>query len=464
MAQRPAADSRLTWLTLGLLIVALLLRVARIGESLWYDEIALWLTYGQAGADTIVTRYFDPVNHIAHSLVTWLSVQGLESAMGFPLALRLPALLFSLLSVPLMLGLALRGFPLRVAAIAALLVAVLPVTVFEGVEARGYSMMIALTLASTWMLLVARDSGRPLHWLAYAVLAALAVWTHLVAACVFAGHALWLTWRDRHVRALGGVALAAALTMLLYAPVLPDVIDQFTGNFQRTSADQPTLLGAEGLKTLLQFGGAWTWWAALPGLALVALGFVQLRHERDRARRDALALLWLGWPVALIAVLIAGTWVYARFTLFVVPAAALTMALGVEMLWRWRWPLGAVALALVVGVGSFHVLTRGPKQPVREAMLFVHEQRRPHEPVLAVGIAHHVTRMYAGDAPVRFSPMHGRDLPQQLADAPPRWIVVLYPGHLLPDAAVALHAHGYERTRTFDGWNDWGDIEVWRIR
>lgn len=480
--QRPDRLSVEAWLVLGVLILAVVPRAFRLGESLWYDEAAMWLTYGLAGAGAIVGNYFDPVNHIAHTLLTWLSVQVNELVMGFELALRLPAVMLSLLAVPMVFALCRLAFSARVSLVAAGMMAVLPVAVFHGVEARGYSMMILLTAASTWALVQARATHRPELWLLYAVLAALTVWTHMVAVCVFLGHGLWIAWTawrgHEMYRGLEGAAalgLAALMTLTLYAPVLPEVAQQLRGDFRLAAdAQEGVLLGHEGLRTLWQVGGAWTWWAALPGLALVALGWAWLWRERgaaaqtpptDAARqREVMALLWLGFPIALVLVAVMGTWVYARFTAFVLPAAALTMALGVEMLWRWRREAAVAALALVVTVSAVEVFGRPPKQPLREAATFVQRHRTTNEQVLTIDIAHAVMRMYSAGLPMSHSMMHGRDLPERLEAHAPTWIIVLYPEHLEPAAAAAMREHGYDAVQRLAGWDDWGDVVIHRRR
>ena len=111
--------SRDLWILAGLVVVGLLVRATRLGESLWYDEIAAWRVFGMHGPAAIVTTFSEPSNHIAHTLVSWCSVKAFEWAVGFELALRLPALLFSLGAVAAVYGLARCASGPRVAMIAA---------------------------------------------------------------------------------------------------------------------------------------------------------------------------------------------------------------------------------------------------------------------------------------------------------------------------------------------------------
>src|SRR5262249_28451782 len=115
-------------------------------------------------------------------------------------------------------------------------------------------------------------------WLAYTICCALGIWSHFVTAFVPIGHGVWLTWRAVRWRewrfSISGISsliLAASITITLYAPVLPSMLAA-RGMFTATDPNQPTILGSEGLHALLQLGGSWYWWAAIPGLIALLIG------------------------------------------------------------------------------------------------------------------------------------------------------------------------------------------------
>ncbi|MCP5110190.1 MAG: hypothetical protein GY953_05080, partial [bacterium] len=94
------------WLIALLVLAGFAVRLPRLTESLWYDEIAAWRDYGSKGPAVILTTHHDPANHVAHTLLSWVSFETLSEALGPEIALRLPALLFSLGSIAAMYGLA----------------------------------------------------------------------------------------------------------------------------------------------------------------------------------------------------------------------------------------------------------------------------------------------------------------------------------------------------------------------
>ncbi|MHC4079930.1 MAG: glycosyltransferase family 39 protein [Planctomycetota bacterium] len=456
--------SRDLWILAGLVVVGLLVRATRLTESLWYDEIAAWRMFGMHGPGAITTTFFEPSNHIAHTFLSWCSVKALEWAIGFELALRLPALLFSLGAVAAVFGLARCASGPRVAVIAAGLMAVLPVPVLEGAEARGYSMMICFSALTSWAFLVNVAKERVWRWCVYAGLCAAGAWAHPMTAFVPIGHAAWLGWQWALHRRVGlalrgGVALmlAALITLSLYAPVIPEILAQ-RGMYTAARGDEPLVFGTEGWHALLQLGGSWYPWDAWPGVALAVFGLI-------RARRDpAVAVTLLGLPIFLVVVLATGTWMYARFALFSVPGAVLLIAVGLEALARRNRIVALAAGAVVLAASAADLALRPPKQPLRDAAAYVRAHRSDGEPVLVVGLAHQVMDLYL-DGP-KYSLQHGADLDEKISETGPAWVLLYYPQHVSAASYALLDQRGFAEEHRLDGWVDWnnGDVLVYRQR
>jgi 4-amino-4-deoxy-L-arabinose transferase-like glycosyltransferase len=427
--------------------------------------------FGLHGPGAITTTFFEPSNHIAHTLLSWWSVKALEWAIGFELALRLPALLFSLGAIAAVYGMARCASGPRVALIAAGLMAVLPVPVLEGAEARGYSMMICFSALASWAFLANVNSQRTWRWCVYAGLCAAGVWAHPMTAFVPIGHAAWLGWQwARHRRVglavRGGLTLtlAALITLALYAPVIPEMLAQ-RGMYTAARGDEPLVLGAEGWHALLQLGGSWYPWDAWPGLALAVIGFVGTVPKADSPRPGhAVAITLLGLPIFLVVVAASGIWMYARFALFSLPGAVLLMALGLEALVRRNHIVALAAGAVVFAASAADLALRPPKQPLRNAAAYVDARRADAEPVLVVGLAHQVMDLYLDD--VVYSLQHGADLDEKLNERNPAWVVLYYPNHVSADGYAILDHRGFVEQQRFHGWVDWdnGDVVVYRQR
>ncbi len=451
------------WLLLAL-AVAILIRATRLGESLWYDEIVAWAYYGAHGPSVILTRLVEPANQIAHTLLSWASVELFDRLLGFELALRLPALLFSLGAVAATAAMVRRALGDRAGIVAAFLMAILPVPVLEGVEARGYSMMICLAALANRALLANVAEERAWRWVLYAGICAAGVWTHFVAAFVPAGHAAWLAWlafraprgpRGFALRGAAAIAGAGALSLVLYAPVLPDLAANLD-LYRSLSGREPAVLGPEGWHAILQLGGAWSI-AALPSLALLVAGAARAAKP---PLRDAAAISLAGLPLFVLAVVVTGSWMYARFTLFALPGAILLMAAGFEACLRWKPAAGVAAAVLVVAASGADLALRPPKQPLRDAAEYVRANKADGDRILAIGLAHPVIDVYLGDLMPAHSMRHGADLEERLAETDPAWVVICYPQHVAAEKYELLAKRGFAAAERFPGWVDWGNGDV----
>ena len=152
-AAKPGSTCAQMWPVCQRPAAGLLVRAPRLTESLWYDEIVAWTSHTAGGPVAIMGSFAEPSNHIAHTLLTWCTVAAFEQSLGFEIALRLPALLFSLAALAAMYGLAREVTRTRPAAIAAGLTAVLPVAVLEAAAAPGYRPLIRCSALGGWPLL-----------------------------------------------------------------------------------------------------------------------------------------------------------------------------------------------------------------------------------------------------------------------------------------------------------------------
>ena len=472
MSDRAGLPRMTLWTVGALTAVGMLLRATRLSESLWYDEIAAWTSHGVLGPRAIVASFAEPSNHIAHTLLTWYSVTLFEPAMGFPMALRLPALLFSLAAITAVWGLARQVLGPRPALFAAGFMTVLPVAVLEGAEARGYSMMICFSALASWTLLANIRSERTWRWAVYAALVAMGVWVHFVTAFVPIAHAGWLAWRAvRHreiglaVRGGAAIGVSALVTIALYAPALPDLLAG-RGMYASSRGNEPSVFGPQGGAALLQLGGSWYLWAALPGLALVVAGGVTAARSAAArpGLRDAAVLTMMGLPVFLLVVLGTGSWMYARFALFSLPGAVLLMAVGLDRLWVRHRVAGIAVCVVVVAVWMADLAVRPARQPLRDAAALVRDRLGDGESILIVGLAHRVIDVYLADLDPHYSFMHGADLEAKLTRLDPAWIVMYYPNSVSDDNYALLDDRGYELIERYPGWADWtnGDVLVYR--
>jgi len=458
-------------------VVAALVRMPFLADSLWYDEIAAFLGYSLGGPGAAVGTYLTQANHVLHSLLAWCSTAlfGVDEV-----TVRLPSFLAGIGAVAAVGFLGRQAGGVRLGAVAAALAAVMPTAVLPATEARGYSLMMLFAALASALFVRGWRRGGAGTWALYAACCALGVWSHLVTVCVPAFHAVWCVGKlvtasgrasddARGIRrcALGGlvaVACAAGLTALLYAPIIPAIV-ALQREFRALDGNEPTLLGPEGRMMLVSLGGSWNTWGSLAALPLVVAGVAAAR--RDVHVREALVISLGGALVALLFPVFLNSWLYARFLAFTVPGVALLLAAGLLWIHARRPRVAWILAACTVGAWIAVLATIGPRQQLREAVKWVVDNRAEGEQAFAVGLPDDVHRWYSTAYRIEMpgSGPYGRDLDEQLASRGNAWAVLLY-SRAMPEAAEKLRAAGFLEDVRFPGWIDSGagEIVVFRRR
>lgn len=273
---------------LWLFVLGLVARLPHLAEPLWYDEMftayVANLPYLQLGEAMIQGDVHPPL---------WTALQWFLKFLfdRSEVALRLPGLIFSLLSILLGHRLALRlGLGRSTARITGLLLALLPAQIYFGNEARAYSLLVCLTLG----MLLAILEDRPAWFL---LCGALSGWTHnlgYIYLLLVGGLALLYIFYTPQRRfiwlvSVGGAGLMALpwlpflliqtrdvsqdywIQPLLLPGVFRPVLDMTVG--QELPAESILLLYTVAiLLTLLALKASWGWIGTRSGL--VWLGFV----------------------------------------------------------------------------------------------------------------------------------------------------------------------------------------------
>ena len=209
-------------------VVAGALAVRNLNVPVRSDEAYDMLQASTATIWTILSDY-DPPLHILHTLLSWTAHQLLGVS---PAALRTPAFLAACLTLPALWWFVRREFGWLAAAFATALVGTSPFFIEYATNARGYSLLALLFMA---LLLCGQELVRRPNshflWGLFAVVTALGLFNHPVmafAASVATAWMLLVRWRETGaagllsfvVKGMGYCIAAAALTLVLYAPVL----------------------------------------------------------------------------------------------------------------------------------------------------------------------------------------------------------------------------------------------------
>lgn len=374
----------------GILIVGAALRFYNIGsQSLWFDELLSVSISRLSLADVFrVSGSVDPPLYYV-LLHFWL---GLAHSDG---AVRVLSALASLATIVPIYLLGSRLFDERVGLTAALFFAIAPLQVFYAQEARMYSLLVLFAALSLWAFLRAIETGRTTDWLLWAVLMALALYSHVFAGLLLLGmdvDALW-HWRERQVRLFPILVsnLAVGLLVLPWLALLIPKMGYLAGVLwmQAPSILQPFLTLESFIfgYTLTPTANIVALFVTVFILALTGLAIWRTsRKDAGDARR--LRLLVLTTFAPLLAVFIVSQWfpIYLdRWLLEITPGLAVLLAWGlVASGYRPALRVCAIVglLLMLAANASYFVDERNFKPPYRQSIEYIAAHRAVNEPIL----------------------------------------------------------------------------------
>ena len=466
---------------IALLFVAAILRAIALNQQLWFDEIIMLLDSARGSVWQTITKYDWQNQHTLYSLLAHGSIRLFGEQ---PWALRLPAMLFGIASIPALYWFARLVTTNREALLASGLMAVNYQHIWFSQNARGYTGMAFWSLAASILFIRSAGGGRARHWVLYGIVAALGVYTHLTMAFVVVGHALVYVWLvASRARALHGVrkdffqpaygiVSSGVLSFLLYAPVISRV-------FART-------IGVAGKTVRTDWASPiWAFWETMHGLGghnagglAVALvgGLVLLTGTVSywRQNRFVVGLIALPALATGAAVLATSHNLWPRFFFFEIGFGLLLLVRG-AMVWgieaarlfglrpEFGKTLGTAIVVLMM-LGSLPLLRTvyKPKQDYVGAIGFVESHAQTGDPILAAGdLSTPFQRYYGRPWPTLQT---GAQLEAFLHEGRVTWLVYSMPINLraiYPDIWEVVQSR-FQTVRVFSGTLGGGEIYVSR--
>jgi mannosyltransferase len=481
---RPAtADASLGGLRdpalLGLLIAATVLRLIRLDAGMWVDEVSTLVEYGQHSLGYIVSTY---ATNNQHPLFSVLARVAIVIFGEHTWSLRLPSVLFGVGSVWGVYALGRVVASRREALLAAALLTFSYQGVWFSQNARGYAGLLFWSLLSSWLLLRGlREPGTRRVWLWFAIAVALGMYTHLTMLFVVMAQCLVYAWwvvtggghgagRGARARRLGepttapwvpfvsGFVLAGLLTILLYAPVLPQIPEASAGDLSNVATWRSPLWMITETVRGMQLGALGIVVVAA-GLAIVLMGCGSYLRREPAIPVLFVASVGLGGGVMLAL----GHHLWPRFFFYAVGFALLVVVRGVFVaaalggrLLRWTperaellATLGLVAVT-AFGARSLQWVYR-PKQDFGGALAYIAQQQQPGDAMVSAGVAAIAMRQYyAPDWPTVKS---ADDLRTVMNASPRTWMVYTLPIEMEQAHAevLAIVRSEFREMRVFEG-------------
>ena len=345
---------------LALTLATFVLRVHNLAvESLDIDEADV-VVYALADLRTVLQRLLSAGDNGPGYMVLvrlWIAAAGQSE-----FALRFLSLLPGVATVPLFYALGRKLFDQRVGLAAAVLGTASTYLLFYAQMNKMYALMVALTLATSYLLLRGIETGRWRYWLGYVAATTLLMSTHIFGALVVPWHALYalIALRGSRRHLLPWLVSVAALTV----PYVPLALRRL-GALQNPETLTREFTGPRDLPSMFAFlardygvrfedEGQDLGLLLFAALTLASIAVLAWRWPQARGRGLLFIGLGLGGPLTLVGAMVAlGAPLFAsRYLVLTLPFYYLAWAGLAAATFHRRFWLGGVALLLVFAVGN----------------------------------------------------------------------------------------------------------------
>lgn len=374
------------------LLLALIVRLLGIASRpIWYDE-AFTILFAQKGLAAMLAGTLSSAGAGGaaeeHPLAYYLLAWGWMQAFGNSLiSARMLSVLAGLGIVALAYGVASSLWNPRVALAVALIIAISPFQVHYAQEIRMYAWMTLWLALATWFYIIGQ-TGPMRSWLFFGVVAALAQYTHTLAAIYLVCLAAWPLF-TRHWQALRGVLIGGLIALVLYIPWLMNLPAQFSKVNTSYWTEPP---GVERIfTTLLSYVSGLpvpeTWLPAALGLTLLllTLGFWQTIRAKNTI---TWWMFYLTFAPALllftvsqwIPIYVERALLPSGFTFCLWLAAAFWHKPSPQTL---RWLAGAsIAGSALIGLGVHLSYSDFPYLPAQQITALLQTNRQPGDVII----------------------------------------------------------------------------------
>jgi hypothetical protein len=385
----------------GLTLLAFLLRAFVIDQGAVFDELFLLeIVHNHGLRDVITSVHETESTPPLHFILAWAAAR--VGGDDF-LWIKVPSLLMSTATVPLIYVLGERTVGRTAGVIGAAFFALAPFDIYYGTEGRAYATLAFLCAASTLCLVELMRTGRRGWAIALAITTAAALYTHYTAVFVVAAQLGWGLWAHRDRTKL--LLLSYACVAVLYLPWIPSYIVQSEDSAAVRIEALLSLTVGNVFDTLgrVLIGHPVAGLDAVPGVAgavLVAAGLAlagAVAVARTlRARRPSMSpntalllLLALATPVGAFLYSLGPTSVFLPRNLSPSIPAAVLLAGALLAAIRRPVAVAAATAAVLAGLslGTVQMLQESYRRaPYREVARDLDRTVRPEAPIVELSI------------------------------------------------------------------------------
>ena len=378
----------------GLVIISFALRIFKLNQGLWYDEIFTLFAFIRSGWKEIITGLPVPNNHILFSLLAKLSITIFGEKEW---SLRLPSLILGGLTPPIIFLLLRDWVKNSTAFLTSIFLSLHFWMVWFSQDARGYAGWILFSFLSCFFFLNLKEEKNKKTTLAYLITSIIACYFHLygifllTSQLLFAISEKFLRKKSKRSQELYLPIIALIISVILYFPGAGQLWNFYLEKGKETAGRW--LEGYFWKELIKMLSGS----HLLTISALFLLIFLGgLRQLKNKAIEFGILYL-LSAGLILAFTLIFRVFIYPRFLSFFIPFYLLGIGLGIEEIYsliqkkKFQLPARMVHYLLIAFIffslswaliRYYHL----GKQGFKKASIYI-QKHYPFTPVISLGLA-----------------------------------------------------------------------------
>jgi len=231
-----------------LILMAVLVRLPNLNESLWWDETCH--TFMESNKEAIGRLLYRDVHPPLYTILMlgWIFMFG-----DTTVAVRIPSLIFGIASLVVLYKLVEKWFGRRTAFLATLLMTFSPVHIWYSQENKNNMLLLFFTLLAIYSLQRAWSGNQKCGWVLFICASILSLWSNHYALWVISAGFGWLWLQVLKKEGRKRIYLAIVSTILIGLAYLPfALVTIFQVNIQQWSYLRPFTMG-ELYKLILVF-------------------------------------------------------------------------------------------------------------------------------------------------------------------------------------------------------------------
>lgn len=408
---------------IAIVILGTVLGLYQLGhDSLWLDEIITAVKVQEPSIKEVIANLDDRSGRPLHFVFVFLITRLGDSEFW----LRLPSVVFGVLSLVVTYLIGTQLFSKREALLAAFLLALSPYHLRYTQEARTYSLLMLLSLLTLYCFLKGWRTGNWRWWAGFTVATVLNTYTHYFSAIVLAAELLyagidlisqWLLSRkfdDEYRKVMSAqqksrtIALITSIIIvgLAFLPSIPHLFDFLTkqgGGSELAEGFEASSLFFVHILNRFSLGVFESDQLVLNSILYLIFfitGVLACGFSRQ-LKQLLLLFIWIGLPFAILYLIPAKHFFSLRYVIFILPMFLLMISRGLiwpgELLYnlivnkyhlswqRWYGVVIAGLLAITIVLLSIQPVQAyyaKPKQPWREIAQFLTQQMSSGEIVI----------------------------------------------------------------------------------